>query len=112
MGEQPAMSDLEAALSTYLASSARGDNSSHSAAAGGTASPIPSQASLNVSSATSQQSSSSPSSSSSSSGGGGPSADSIIFDYGEITVLAAFYGITFVLGLLSNIAMLYVILGE
>ena len=104
------MSDLEAALSTYLASSARGDNSSHSAAAGGTASPIPSQASLNVSSATSQQSSSSPSSSSSS--GGGPSADSIIFDYGEITVLAAFYGITFVLGLLSNIAMLYVILGE
>ena len=111
MGEQPAMSDLEAALSTYLASSARGDNSSHSAAAGGTASPIPSQASLNVSSATSQQSSSSPSSSSSSSGGG-PSADSIIFDYGEITVLAAFYGITFVLGLLSNIAMLYVILGE
>ena len=110
MGEQPAMSDLEAALSTYLASSARGDNSSHSAAAGGTASPIPSQASLNVSSATSQQSSSSPSSSSSS--GGGPSADSIIFDYGEITVLAAFYGITFVLGLLSNIAMLYVILGE
>ena len=104
------MSDLEAALSTYLASPARGDNSSHSAAAGGTASPIPSQASLNVSSATSQQSSSSPSSSSSS--GGGPSADSIIFDYGEITVLAAFYGITFVLGLLSNIAMLYVILGE
>ena len=110
MGEQPAMSDLEAALSTYLASSARGDNSSHSAAAGGTASPIPSQASLNVSSATSQQSSSS--SPSFSSSGGGPSADSIIFDYGEITVLAAFYGITFVLGLLSNIAMLYVILGE
>ena len=39
-------------------------------------------------------------------------AQSVIFDYGELAVLVAFYGITFVLGLLSNIAMLHVILGK
>ena len=112
------MSDLKAALSTYLAGAARNnslppsDDDSQSltaaAAAAGTALPIP-PASVNMN-VTAPLSTSSSSSSSSSSGG--PSAESVIFDYGEIAVLATFYGITFVLGLLSNIAMLYVILGE
>ena len=111
------MSDLKAALSTYLAGAARNnslppsDDDSQSltaaAAAAGTALPIP-PASVNMN-VTAPLSTSSSSSSSSS---GGPSAESVIFDYGEIAVLATFYGITFVLGLLSNIAMLYVILGE
>ena len=109
------MSDLKAALSTYLAGAARNnslppsDDDSQSltaAAAAGTALPIP-PASVNMN-VTAPLSTSSSSSSSS----GGPSAESVIFDYGEIAVLATFYGITFVLGLLSNIAMLYVILGE
>ena len=109
------MSDLKAALSTYLAGAARNnslppsDDDSQSltaaAAAAGTALPIP-PASVNMN-VTAPLSTSSSSSSS-----GGPSAESVIFDYGEIAVLATFYGITFVLGLLSNIAMLYVILGE
>ena len=94
------MSDLEAAFSTYLASNNNKSEDSQSlAAAAGTALPIPPSLSMNATA---------PSSSS----GSGPPAQSVIFDYGELAVLVTFYGITFVLGLLSNIAMLYVILGE
>ena len=91
------MSDLEAALSSYLASAARNNKSGEEEA--WTA--LPNLPNLNATAP--------PSSSSSSAG---PPAESIIFDYGELAVLVTFYGITFVLGLLSNIAMLYVILGE
>ena len=93
------MSDLEAAFSTYLASTNNKSEDSQSLAAAGTALPIPPSLSMNATA---------PSSSS----GSGPPAQSVIFDYGELAVLVTFYGITFVLGLLSNIAMLYVILGE